>query len=123
MQTILLADDERNLRALVAETLDESSYRILQAANGEEALSIARAEIPDLIILDWMMPGISGLDVLKELRKQPETVNVPVILLTARSQQPDRAAGIEAGASAFLSKPFSPLELLETAEELIGVGH
>lgn len=120
MKTILLADDEPNLRTLVHTTLEDSRYNILEAANGSDALQLARARKPDLLVLDWMMPGISGIDVAKQLRGNPETAHIPIIMLTARGQEKDKAQGLDAGAFAYLIKPFSPLELLEKVREALG---
>lgn len=119
MKTILLADDEAPLRTLVHTTLDDPAYRILEAADGLAALDLARREHPDLLILDWMMPGLSGIEVARTLRQDPTTQDIPIILLTARSQQADVAQGHAVGVYAYLIKPFSPLELLEKVEEVL----
>lgn len=118
MKTILLADDELNLRTLVRTTLEGPDVRFLEAEHGLAALELARSETPDVVVLDWMMPGMSGLDVLRALRSDPATASLPVILLTARGQHADRQQAVEAGASAYLVKPFSPLELLEKVEAI-----
>lgn len=120
MPTILLVDDNEDLRLLLQATLEDENYEMLEAQNGQEALARARESQPSLIVMDWMMPGMSGLDVLRALRKDPETRSIPVILLTARSQEEDRQAAHEAGASAFLAKPFSPLELVHKVESFLG---
>jgi two-component system phosphate regulon response regulator PhoB len=119
MKTILLADDEPNLRTLVHTTLEDSQYDILEAANGVDALELARSKRPDLLVLDWMMPGMSGIDVAKHLRGDPATAHIPIIMLTARGQEKDREQGLAAGALAYLVKPFSPLELLEKVKEVL----
>ncbi|MBZ5600834.1 MAG: response regulator [Acidobacteriia bacterium] len=119
MPKILLVDDQEELRLLLQATLEDADYEILEAQSGSEALSIARAELPSLVVMDWMMPGMSGVDVVRALKADPATRAIPVILLTARSQAEDRQAGISAGASAFLSKPFSPLELVRQVESLL----
>src|SRR5579864_482117 len=113
MKTILIADDELSIRILVQATLENPDARIVQAMNGTEALQFAIAELPDAIILAWMMPGLSGVDVLKALRLRTDTANIPVIMLTARSQGKDQNNAMKLGAQAFLMKPFSPLELLK----------
>ena len=120
MKTILLADDEQNLRLLVRTTLEDPDWRILEAADGPSALEIARKEHPDLIVLDWMMPGMSGIDVAAELRRHPETRDVPIIMLTAKGRQADREQGLSLGISAYLVKPFSPLEVLDKVQEILG---
>lgn len=120
MKTILLADDERNLRLLVKTTLSDPRFRILEASDGHEALRLAKEEHPDLIVLDWMMPGLSGLEVATTLREDPLTRGIPIIMLTAKGQQADREQTARLDVSAHLVKPFSPLELLEKVDELIG---
>jgi len=116
MKTLLLADDEANLRMLARITLDDPDYRILEAADGTSALSLARAEHPDLLVLDWMMPGLTGIEVARLLRQDPHTSHIPIIMLTAKGQVTDKEQGHIFGACAYLVKPFSPLELLETVE-------
>jgi DNA-binding response OmpR family regulator len=119
MKTILIADDELSIRILVQATLENPDARIVQATNGNEALQFAIAELPDAIVLDWMMPGLSGLDVLKALRLRTDTVNIPVIMLTARSQGKDQTNALKLGAQAYLMKPFSPLELLHVLQQVM----
>lgn len=119
MKTILIADDEAHLRLLVRKTLTEDDYRIVEAVDGQEALARARKERPDLIVLDWMMPRLSGLQVLEALRSDPDTAPVRVIVLTARSQQIDRSLALQQGISAYLVKPFSPLELIQLVERVL----
>ena len=108
---ILVVDDEPDIAALVAYHLAKESYRVRTAPDGAEALRAVESQLPDLIVLDLMLPGVSGLEVLRELRRRPETNHVPVILLTARREEPDRIAGLELGADDYVSKPFSPHEL------------
>ena len=120
MKTILLADDEANLRILVRTTLDDADYTILEAADGTAALDLARQQCPDLLVLDWMMPGINGLDVARALREDPSTAHIPIIMLTARGQHIDKAQGCSLGTYAYLVKPFSPLELLQKVREALG---
>ncbi|RMH09145.1 MAG: response regulator [Nitrospirae bacterium] len=117
-RTILVADDEEDLRMILQMTLEDPRYRILEAADGTTALILAQTECPDLVILDWMMPGMSGLEVVKALRRHPKTQQIPVILLTARDHDQERAEGKAAGVCAYLVKPFSPLELLEKVWEV-----
>jgi len=108
---ILVVDDEPDITALVAYHLARAGYRVSTAANGTEALKLARTERPDLVILDLMLPGVSGYDVLAELRRLDETRDVGVILLTARREEVDRIRGLTLGADDYLTKPFSPAEL------------
>ncbi len=108
---VLVVDDEPDITALVAYHLAKAGYRVSTAATGPEALKAAREERPDIVILDLMLPGVSGYDVLAELRRQEETRDVGVILLTARREEPDRIRGLSLGADDYLTKPFSPQEL------------
>jgi CheY-like chemotaxis protein len=117
--TVLICDNEDVLRLLVLATLNDGGYELVEARNGDEALELARKVHPQLIVLDMMMPGRTGLEVLLELRQEPEFANTPVVMLTARTQEADRAAAEAAGADRFLSKPFSPLELAALVEELL----
>jgi CheY-like chemotaxis protein len=118
--TVLVCDNEESLRALVRATLDGPGYEIAEARDGDEALERARSLQPDLILLDMMMPGRSGIEVLGELQADPTTARIPVLMLTARAQATDRAAAARAGATRFLAKPFSPSELVVIVEELVG---
>jgi two-component system alkaline phosphatase synthesis response regulator PhoP len=122
VKTILIADDEAHLRLLVRKTLEVEDYRLLEAPDGDGALALARKERPDLVILDWMMPGRTGLDVLRALREDPGTAATPVIMLTARSQKDDRAEAERLGVRGYLVKPFSPLELLQLVEQVVEDG-
>jgi two-component system, OmpR family, phosphate regulon response regulator PhoB len=108
---ILVVDDEPDITALVAYHLAKAGFRVSTAANGPDALKAAREERPDIVILDLMLPGISGYDVLSEMRKRDETREVGVILLTARREETDRIRGLSLGADDYLTKPFSPQEL------------
>jgi len=109
MKTILVADDKANIRNLVREYLEAEGFRVVIAANGREALYAARAEKPDLILLDIMMPEMSGYDFLKTYRKERET---PVILLTAKLDETDKVLGLELGADDYVTKPFGMKELV-----------
>ena len=119
MHKILLADDQEELRLLLEATLEDEGYELIEAATGPEALSLARSEMPSLVVLDWMMPGMSGLEVAQALKLDPATAGMPIILLTARNQAEDRHKGHSAGISLYLSKPFSPIELVEHVDRLL----
>jgi DNA-binding response OmpR family regulator len=119
MKTLLLADDEAYLRLLVHTTLANPAYRILEATDGTQALTLARTEHPDLLVLDWMMPGLSGLAVAQMLRRDPATAHIPIIMLTAKGQAIDQALGHAIGVQAYLIKPFSPLALLEQVQAIL----
>jgi two-component system, OmpR family, phosphate regulon response regulator PhoB len=109
---VLVVDDEADITALVAYHLAKAGYRVATAGNGRDALKAAREERPDLVVLDLMLPGVSGYDVLAELRRRDETKDIGVILLTARKDEPDRIKGLSLGADDYLPKPFSPQELV-----------
>jgi two-component system phosphate regulon response regulator PhoB len=108
---ILVVDDEPDITALVAYHLAKAGYRVSTASSGAEALRAASEERPDVVVLDLMLPGVSGYDVLTELRSREETRDVGVILLTARREETDRIRGLSLGADDYLTKPFSPQEL------------
>jgi two-component system phosphate regulon response regulator PhoB len=116
---ILVVDDEPDITALVAYHLAKSGYRVSTATSGTEALKSAREERPDIVVLDLMLPGLSGYDVLAELRRRDETRDVGVILLTARRDEPDRIKGLTLGADDYLTKPFSPAELTLRVQALL----
>ncbi len=122
MSTILLADDEANLRLLVRTTLEDPQYQIVEASNGSMALDLARRERPDLVLLDWMMPGLSGIEVLRSLRADSATASIAVIMLTAMGQEKDRAEAAALGICSYLVKPFSPLELLAVVQAALTCG-
>ena len=119
---VLVADDDEDIRALVSFRLRKSGYEVLEAGNGSDALRLARERTPALAVLDWMMPGLTGVEVVEQLRADPATAHVPVVLLTARVQEADMARGLEAGADAYLKKPFSPKELSERVAETLATG-
>lgn len=108
---ILVVDDEPDIVALVAYHLAKSGYRVSTAVNGGDALTLAKADPPSLIVLDLMLPGMSGFDVLEELRGDPATAGIAVLMLTARKEEADRIRGLSLGADDYLTKPFSPQEL------------
>lgn len=111
-EKILIVDDEIDLLRLVDFNLRSAGYGTFQAHNGREALKIARTETPDLILLDLMLPDIQGTDVCRQLKSDPETRDIPVIMVTAKADEIDRVVGFELGADDYVSKPFSPRELV-----------
>jgi DNA-binding response OmpR family regulator len=119
-KTVLVADDDADIRELVAYRMTRSGYAVLQASNGEEALELVTAELPDLAILDVMMPRLDGFEVVRRLRAQEETARIPIILLTARAQDADVARGFGAGADDYIRKPFSPQELAMRVQAILG---
>ena len=116
MTTILVAEDERDLNNLVRRHLEEAGHRVLQAFDGQSAALAAAQEHPDLVILDWMLPRLDGLEVCRRIRR---TSIVPILMLTARSEEIDRVLGLEVGADDYLSKPFSIRELLARVRALL----
>ncbi|MGI8588571.1 MAG: response regulator transcription factor [Chloroflexia bacterium] len=111
-RTILVADDEPGIVSVVRDYLDRAGFRVLTAGDGQTALRLARAERPHLLVLDLMLPGLDGLDVARSLRQDPATSKLPIIMLTARVAETDRLTGLETGADDYITKPFSPRELV-----------
>ena len=109
---ILLVEDEPAQREVLSYNLTAKDYRVNVAQDGEEALMMVREEMPDLIVLDWMMPSLSGIEVCRSLKSRPETRNIPVIMLSARSEEVDRVRGLEMGADDYVVKPYSVAELM-----------
>ena len=122
MAKILIVDDQPEVRELVDVTLRIGEYTIWQAANGDQALTVAHAKHPDLILLDVMMPNssIDGFEVCRRLKSDPATQNIYVVMLTARGQDTDLEMGRQVGADDYFTKPFSPLQLMNKVEELLG---
>lgn len=119
-KVILVVEDQPELRKLIVMTLDYDEFEVHSADNGESGLKMIKALRPSLVLLDVMMPGrIDGYQVCKCVRADPEISRTPVVLLTARCQESDIAAGSRAGCDFYLTKPFSPLQLIETVERLI----
>lgn len=109
---ILLVEDDENITELVRYNLERAGYIVDCVADGEEGLYKATEETPDVILLDWMLPNLSGLEICRQLRRNSATANVPIIMLTARADEPDRIRGLETGADDYMVKPFSPKELV-----------
>lgn len=109
---VLLIEDDLNLVELVRYNLESEGFGVLHALDGEEGLTVARDESPDVILLDWMLPLVSGIEVCRRLRKMPETENIPIIMLTARGEESDRVRGLDTGADDYITKPYSPRELI-----------
>jgi two-component system phosphate regulon response regulator PhoB len=109
---ILLVEDEPAIQELIAVNLEHAGHHVIRASNAEGALGIVRNALPDLLLIDWMLPGMSGAALARQLRQEDRTKQIPIILLTARSAESDKVAGLEAGADDYVTKPFSPRELL-----------
>ncbi len=111
-ERILAVDDEKPIIELLRYNLEKEGFKAFTCGNGEDALQLAKAELPDLILLDLMLPGLSGLDVCRKLKEYPPTAGIPVIMLTAKSEDSDVIIGLELGAEDYITKPFSPKVLI-----------
>lgn len=116
---VLVVDDEKDLVELLSYNLQKEGYDVFCTGDGLEALRLAAREAPDLVVLDIMLPGMQGLDVLKTLKKKPQTGGIPVILLTAKSEELDKVLGLELGADDYVTKPFSPRELVARVKAVL----
>jgi two-component system, OmpR family, phosphate regulon response regulator PhoB len=116
---ILLVEDDQSLVELLTWNLEREDFEVEHTADGEEALLLARESPPDLVLLDWMIEGLSGIEVCRRLRRIPDTANVPIIMLTARGEEEDRVRGLETGADDYVTKPFSPRELVARVQAVL----
>jgi DNA-binding response OmpR family regulator len=116
---IVVADDEPDIRRLVSFTLRRRGYEVLEAENGEEALALVRAEQPDLVVLDVMMPRMTGHEVARALRSSPETAEIPILMVSAKGQEVEVRDGLASGASGYLIKPFAPRDLADRVGALL----
>ena len=121
-RSVLIADDDEFIRRLVVTTLEDvSGVRLVEARDGREAIDVASRERPALILLDVAMPSMDGIEACRRLRSSPETSATPIVMLTAHAAEGDETRALEAGADRYLTKPFSPLDLLRIVDELPGV--
>ena len=120
MPKVLIADDQPNMRRLVRLTLESGHFEIFEAGDGDTALEVARREQPDLMFLDWTMPGMPGVEVCRRLRDDAGTAGIRIVMLTARSQPADRHIAAAMGADDYITKPFSPIALLEKVRDVLG---
>ncbi|MDX1336186.1 MAG: phosphate regulon transcriptional regulator PhoB [Gammaproteobacteria bacterium] len=111
-KNILIVEDEAAIREMVRFALGKSGFNFIEASDADEAQALMADQLPDLILLDWMLPGISGIELARRLKRDDYTRGVPIIMLTARSEEDDRVGGLEAGADDYVTKPFSPRELV-----------
>jgi two-component system phosphate regulon response regulator PhoB len=109
---ILIVEDEAALQKLLAYNLEAAGFEVAQAFDGEEALTLLAERTPDLVVVDWMVPQLSGIEFLRRIRRRPEHAHIPVVMLTARTEEADRLRGLELGADDYVTKPFSPAELI-----------
>jgi two-component system phosphate regulon response regulator PhoB len=110
--SVLIVEDEAALVTLLRYNLEREGFQVIEAGDGEEALLLARERKPDIVLLDWMLPLLSGIEVCRQLRRLPETRLVPIIMLTARGEEGDKLRGLDSGADDYVTKPFSPTELI-----------
>jgi two-component system phosphate regulon response regulator PhoB len=111
MATVLVVDDEPDIREVIRFALEEAGFRVLEAGHADEARRLL-AEQPDLVLLDWMLPGRSGLELAAQLKQSPKTRSVPIIMVSARGEEEDRIRGLDTGADDYITKPFSPREMV-----------
>jgi two-component system, OmpR family, phosphate regulon response regulator PhoB len=116
---LLLVEDDAALAELVRWHFEREDFEVRHTPDGEEALILAREQTPDLVLLDWMLENLSGIEVCRQLRKADSTANVPIIMLTARGEEDDRIRGLEIGADDYVTKPFSPRELVARAKAVL----
>lgn len=110
--TVLVVEDELAQREVLAYNLEAEGFRVVKAGNGDEALLHVDEDTPDIIVLDWMMPNVSGIEVCRQLKTRPETRSIPIIMLSARSEEVDKVRGLETGADDYVVKPYSVIELM-----------
>lgn len=120
MRTLLIVDDEAGIRSLVRMTLDSDAYRIIEASEGRQALALAHEHHPDLVLLDVMLPDVSGIEICRELKADPLMSSTTVVMLTAKAQYNDVGDAEEAGADGYFTKPFSPIALIQKVETILG---
>ena len=117
--SVLLVEDEPSQREVLAYNLEAEGFRVIPASNGEEALLLVDEEAPDLVLLDWMLPNVSGIEVCRQLKGRPGTRSLPILMLSARSEEVDRVRGLETGADDYVVKPYSIVELMARARALL----
>ena len=116
---MLLVEDDASLAELLVWHFKREDFEVAHTIDGEEALLLAREKVPDIVLLDWMVEGLSGIEVCRRLRRAPETAGLPIIMLTARAEESDRVRGLETGADDYVTKPFSPRELVARVRALL----
>ncbi len=119
MITVLLIEDEQPIRDMIRFALSREGINMLEAADAQAGFKILDSCLPDLILLDWMLPETSGIQILKKMRKRPELAKIPVIMLTARADEEDKIVGLDAGADDYVTKPFSPKELIARIRAIV----
>jgi two-component system phosphate regulon response regulator PhoB len=120
LRKLLIVDDEDGVRSLVRMTLDSDTYQIFEASGGQEALELAREHHPDLVLLDVMLPDLSGIEICRQLKADPLMSSTSIVMLTAKAQHGDLGDAEEAGADDYFTKPFSPIALMQKVETILG---
>ncbi|EIC23026.1 phosphate regulon transcriptional regulator PhoB [Thiorhodovibrio frisius] len=119
MPTVLIVDDEPDIRELIRFSLEEAEFRVLEAAHADEARKQISGDPPDLLLLDWMLPGRSGLELATQLKQSARTKNIPIIMISARGEEEDRVKGLDTGADDYIAKPFSPREMIARVKAVL----
>jgi two-component system phosphate regulon response regulator PhoB len=117
--SVLVVEDEAAIAELLVWTFENEGYSVRQTGDGDEALVMVQEQLPDILILDWMIENVSGIEICRQLRKQSDTASIPIMMLTARGEEDDRIRGLKTGADDYLTKPFSPRELIARAEAVL----
>ncbi len=120
MKKIFIVDDEPYIIMIIQDKLQKAGYEVISLRTGKGALDMIKTSKPDLIIMDWMLPGTSGIDICKMLKAAPETCETPIFMLTAKGQESDEELGFQCGIDHYITKPFSPKSLLKLIEDTIG---
>lgn len=119
MTTILVIDDEPDIREVMRFALESAEFRVLEAGHADEARKLLSREVLDLILLDWMLPGRSGLELAQQLKQNPKTKAIPIIMVSARGEEEDRVKGLDTGADDYIAKPFSPREMVARVKAVL----
>ncbi len=120
MSKVVVIDDEPFILMMIEDKLKKSNIEVVSLRESADAVAVIRREMPDLVILDWMMPELSGIEVCKMLKKDPELFRIPIFMLTAKGQDADEQLGLRCGVARYITKPFSPKALLEMVREVVG---
>lgn len=123
MPTVLIVDDEPDIRELIRFSLEEANFRVLEAGHADEARKQIGAEPPNLILLDWMLPGRSGIELAAQLKQSGRTKHIPIIMISARGEEEDRVKGLDTGADDYIAKPFSPREMIARVKAVLRRSH
>jgi two-component system, OmpR family, phosphate regulon response regulator PhoB len=119
MTTILVIDDEPDIREVMRFALESADFHVMEAGHADEARKLLSSETPDLILLDWMLPGRSGLELAQQLKQSPKSKSIPIIMVSARGEEEDRVKGLDTGADDYIAKPFSPREMVARVKAVL----